>query len=479
MNYNLVIDTSNFKPFDMSYDLQILNGYRDRYQRYEDILNKIAEENGQYLLPDTPENEQYNNILNAFNKDFKAASDDFSNGMNNRNTAAIMDIYRRSRREITPINKAIEAYNKGVDKINALGPDAIIGNKGDLSKIKSYYGGANPIINYRSGKQIEQDSLKYFQGINNSLMQDDDFRSILGGQYYQKVQDGMDSSTALEAALTDYDRRTNGAHSKEVQEILNHMQNVMDAQGVEDFEEGAKEQVWNKIASGLIQSIEAPKYNTLPNMNVRYRNNRGLTANENRLIQLQAGQGYVPKLTEEGDVVRDEEGNIEFEHNPSKAANIVNKTNNNSNNNKIPNPPDGARITQQGEYNYAVKLRDQAKKEWEDAYDDEQKKKILEKHSNYDVYRYIKDGNYWKLMPIEFPDKKWVMSRYLIDSELIGFKKRESKNPTSGKPQSTKKPQNIEKPQNAKKPEQNNHKIVLSNDSIDADVDNLLKNITE
>lgn len=265
MNYNLVIDTSNFKPFDMSYDLQILNGYRDRYQRYEDILNKIAEENGQYVLPDTAENEQYNNILNAFNKDFKAASDDFSNGMNNRNTAAIMDIYRRSRREIVPIHKAIEAYNKGVDKINALGPDAIIGNKEDLSKISSYYGGVNPIIDYRSGKQIEQDSLKYFQGINNSLMQDAEFSRILGGQYFERVQKGVDSGTALVAALTDYNNRTNGRHSEAVQNLIDHMQHIMDSEGIEGFSEDAKKQVWNKIASGLVASIEAPRYSQVTN----------------------------------------------------------------------------------------------------------------------------------------------------------------------------------------------------------------------
>lgn len=265
MNYNLVIDTSNFKPFDMSYDLQILNGYRDRYQRYEDILNKIAEENGQYVLPDTVENKQYNDTLKAFNEDFKAASDDFSNGMNNRNAAAIMDIYRRSRREITPINKAIEAYNKGVDKINALGPDAIIGNKDDLSKISSYYGGANPIIDYRSGKQIEQDSINYFQGINNSLMQDAEFNRILGGQYFERVQEGIDSGTALAAALTDYNNRTNGRHSEAVQNLIGHMQHIMDSEGVERFSEDAKKQVWNKIASGLVASIEAPKYTTQAN----------------------------------------------------------------------------------------------------------------------------------------------------------------------------------------------------------------------
>ena len=58
-NYNLVIDTSNFKPFDIGPALQVLHDYRDAYYKYEDQMNKIAEEKGQYILPDTPENQEY------------------------------------------------------------------------------------------------------------------------------------------------------------------------------------------------------------------------------------------------------------------------------------------------------------------------------------------------------------------------------------------------------------------------------------
>jgi hypothetical protein len=35
-NFNLVIDTSNFKPFDINPALQVLQDYRDAYYRLED-----------------------------------------------------------------------------------------------------------------------------------------------------------------------------------------------------------------------------------------------------------------------------------------------------------------------------------------------------------------------------------------------------------------------------------------------------------
>jgi len=47
-NYSIVVDTSNFKPFDLNAPLSVLRDYKDAYYRYEDALNKIAEENGMY-----------------------------------------------------------------------------------------------------------------------------------------------------------------------------------------------------------------------------------------------------------------------------------------------------------------------------------------------------------------------------------------------------------------------------------------------
>jgi len=51
-NYNLVIDTSNFKPYDYSNALALLREIRDANYRTEEIANKIQEERGKYLLPE-------------------------------------------------------------------------------------------------------------------------------------------------------------------------------------------------------------------------------------------------------------------------------------------------------------------------------------------------------------------------------------------------------------------------------------------
>ena len=259
-NYNLIVDTSNFKPYDISPALQILHDYRDAYYKLDEQLNKIAEEKGQYI---PPEGTKYRDTYDRYNQEFSSVVDDFSKGMNMRNAAAVRNLRNRYLEEIAPINRAAEAYNKYQDKLTALGPDAIIGNSRTFD---DFFGGKNPAIEYRSAKQVELDAMKYFSGINNALTQDPEFKKVLGEQYYLQTQKGgLDSGAALQAALLEYNNRTNGQHSKAVQNLLDHMQNVMNSQAVDNFSEQAKKQVWNKIASGLIASIKSPEYSQVTN----------------------------------------------------------------------------------------------------------------------------------------------------------------------------------------------------------------------
>lgn len=254
-NYNLVIDYNSFKPFDISPALQVLHDYRDAYYRLEEQMNKIAEEKGEYVLP---ESSKYRGVMDRYNADYDAAVSDFAKGMNLENAQNIRNLRRRYSSEVAPIRTMVQNYNKYNDKLTALGPDAIVGNTYTLD---DFYGGNNPAIDYRSGKDILKESATYFSGINNALMQDPTFKSILGNQYYQMTQKGgIDSATALQAALQSYNSATSGQHSQEVQQLLAHMNNFMAAQGVDNYSDEAKQRIWGKISEGLVSSIEAPNF---------------------------------------------------------------------------------------------------------------------------------------------------------------------------------------------------------------------------
>ena len=255
MNINLVLDTSNFKPFDISPRLQILHDYRDAYNQKQELINKIIEENGQYSLPDTPENKQYIDIINAYDNDLRAVADDFLQGMNVRNSTDLMNIYRRQRREVAPIHKAIEAYNKNVDKLASLGPDALVGNKDALSKISTYYGGVNPGIEYRSHKTIQQTAAGIMQGLDNALMSAPAQAGSIANQYFLLKQQGIDGQKALSQILNSHP----GVTPEDAGELLAALNKVYDSYA---FADGTPENngVWKDVVTGAIMGIQAPKY---------------------------------------------------------------------------------------------------------------------------------------------------------------------------------------------------------------------------
>ena len=261
-NYNLVIDTSNFKPFDINPALQVLHDYRDAYYRLEDQMNKIAEEKGQYVLPDTPENQEYRGVMDRYNTDYNAVVEDFSKGMNLENARRIKELRKRYSSEVAPINRAIEAYNKDQDKMTALGPDAIIGNRNRT--IRDYYGGVAPGLNYRSGKGIQQTAAGIMQGIDNALMSAPAQAGNIAKQYFILKQQGINGQDALNEILKHNPQLNSTQGAADAGQLISALDRVYQQYA---FDEGTPEnsKIWENVVTGAIQGIQAPKYSMQAN----------------------------------------------------------------------------------------------------------------------------------------------------------------------------------------------------------------------
>lgn len=319
MNYNLVIDTSNFKPFNIAPYFQAMHDYRDAYYKLEDQLNKIAEEKGQYI---PPEGTKYRDTMDKYNQDFAAVVDDFSKGMNLNNRAAIAKIRQRYLEDITPINRAAAAYNKYQDKLTALGPDAIIGNK---STFDDFYGGNNPAIEYRSAKEIQRTAAGVMQGLDNALMRAPEKAGDIAKQYFILRQQGLDGSQALSTILqhNPMDQQTAGGASQLVQAL----DNVYDTFNKESFSDDAKGKIWENTVLGAIQGIQAPKYNLQTNHD--YESAAARASREYTELQRDYYR-EIKNLEEEeknlklGKIkVDDGDGKYHYEYNPKKAKEIL------------------------------------------------------------------------------------------------------------------------------------------------------------
>lgn len=318
-NYNLVIDTSNFKPFNIAPYFQAMHDYRDAYYKLEDQLNKIAEEKGQYI---PPEGTKYRDIMDSYNQDFAAISDDFSKGMNLNNRAAISKLRTRYQEEIAPINRAAEAYNKYQDKLTALGPDAIIGNK---STFDDFYGGNNPAIEYRSGKEIQRVAAGVTQGLDNALMKAPEKAGAIAKQYFILRQRGLDGEQALGDILSNnkMDQQTAEGASQLVQAL----DKVYNTFSKDTFSDDAKGKIWENTVLGAIQGIQAPKYNL--QINHDYESDAARASREYTELQRDYYR-EIKNLEEEeknlklGKIkVDDGDGKYHYEYNPQKAKEIL------------------------------------------------------------------------------------------------------------------------------------------------------------
>jgi hypothetical protein len=109
-------------------------------------------------------------------------------------------MFVRGKAELAPIKKAIESYNKYVDRRNELGADAIYDRN---YTVDDFYNGIKPDIKYQSEKGITSSSALYFAGLNELLNDSNpEFKNIQLAGYKLQHTKGLDPGEALIAAAS-------------------------------------------------------------------------------------------------------------------------------------------------------------------------------------------------------------------------------------------------------------------------------------
>lgn len=258
-NYSIVVDTSNFKPFDIATPLTVLRDYRDAYYRYEDALNKIAEENGQFVLPEPDENNaQQKSIFDTYNKyndDFRRISDDFSKGMNWENSQWVRSINRRYGSEVKPIKQAVQDFNTWQDNMNNIraqvGGSAIIDND-DLT-VYDFYGGKKPKLKFANGDKIAEKAQKYFSGYLEATKESPvPVKSAMEG-YFELVSGGISPEKAAEIQNAKYENLT-GNYDGSMKDLLLGLKDIVD-RDTEGFSLPSKKKAFGYAIQGAISGI--------------------------------------------------------------------------------------------------------------------------------------------------------------------------------------------------------------------------------
>lgn len=187
-----MIDTSNFKPFDINPYLTVLRDLRDVREKTQEKLERIEEQAGQYILP---EGSPYKEVQDNFYEDLAKASDAFGRNEND-SIRNLKHMFRRYRREMLPINTMIQNYNKDLDKVWELkrsNPSAIV----QMGNLEDYYGNANSKINYINGEQVAKEVSTGTKSILSSIQNNYSFATSQAKGYLQQVESGKLSISDL------------------------------------------------------------------------------------------------------------------------------------------------------------------------------------------------------------------------------------------------------------------------------------------
>ena len=201
-NYNIVIDTSNFKPFDINPALTILGAYAEKRRKDQEIYDTIAQKLGE-LATAVGGTEKAKAIWEAYNGDLQAAMSDFAQGSSQATGRALSAMRQRYFKDVVPLEKAREAMLKNLELLrNRSSQDGTLLSE-KLGNLDTYL--ENPTYTPRmySGALLRTQVEGMMQSIADNIVKADKLDNL--DPYTQQIvkKTGLDMNT-IRSAMANY-----------------------------------------------------------------------------------------------------------------------------------------------------------------------------------------------------------------------------------------------------------------------------------
>lgn len=152
MDFNLVVDTSNFKPFDYSLALNAIQEYNTGYEKSQAVYDRIAQTLGD-LASAVEGSSKAKQIYDEYTSRFNNAASDFANGMNIRTARELNALRQIYGTQIRQLEKANEAMVREAERRRAAKPELnmLYQNIGNLD---DWMENPNRVLGNYSGTQL-------------------------------------------------------------------------------------------------------------------------------------------------------------------------------------------------------------------------------------------------------------------------------------------------------------------------------------
>lgn len=262
-NFNLVVDTSNFKPFTYEEMIRPLLLYKQeeeaRQKAYLDLQEKAS------TLEDLAASEKDAEAYGAYtaykNKLREAADAMAKNGLTRQNNQ-VFNLRKLYINDIKPLNDLLEKRNKLVEEQRANNKDGTNIYSIDYGNMSLAEMKRNPTQTYNTlnGNTIRAISAETFAPLAKQILESPEYPNILGGQYFQeRIQRGY----TLDQMINELQGTEAGSKLAQVkQNILKSL--GMDKKGFSNTKQAQVEQFVNM---GAMAALGQTEYNTLNNKN--------------------------------------------------------------------------------------------------------------------------------------------------------------------------------------------------------------------
>lgn len=263
-NFNLVVDTSSFKPFSYDEMIRPLLLYKQeeeaRQQAYLDLQERAS--TLEDLAASEKDIEAYN-TYNTYKNRLKEIADDMARNGLTRQNSQVFNLRKQYINDIKPLNDLLKKRNDLIreqrerDKGDGTNIYSIDYSNMSLSDMQK-----NPAHTYNTlnGNAVRAISAEVFEKLADQIMKSPERSSILGGQYFEeKIQRGY----TLDQIIEELQGTKTGSKLFETkQKILSSLN--MDKKG---FSSDDQKRIAKFVDMGAMAALGRTEYNRIENQN--------------------------------------------------------------------------------------------------------------------------------------------------------------------------------------------------------------------
>ena len=268
-NFNLVVDTGNFKPLSYNDMIAPLLKYDKDYDQMQERADKFIDMYGNLNLPEDSEvGKAYRSYLEQQN----AAVDRFMReGLVNGAAQDLSRVFMMNKTQVSRMKGAAEAFDKTQDQINQLGPTAIVLNE---PTIDDFY--KNPQkakkLNYVDGKAVTAEVAAGTKAVLDTIEQKIELGSLGtndsagASQFIKAVKSGQLSIDEVMAIAANPNSAGEGA-SVAAKALSKYYQDTYNNYGIDTMSDKNRQKLIYRIQQGAMLGMPATTTDMTANNN--------------------------------------------------------------------------------------------------------------------------------------------------------------------------------------------------------------------